>query len=82
MDEQRSSLFENRSTIRTFIVLVTAICLVLLAIDLFYHRHGHFDFENWPGFYAFMGFVSYLTIVNSAKLLRKLVKRDNDYYAD
>lgn len=57
-----------------------AVCLLLLATDLFYDKHPHFAFEGWFGFYAFFGFLAYAGIVSAAKLLRRAVMRDEDYY--
>lgn len=63
---------------------VYAICALLLVADVVFHfvgdKHVHFDIESWPGFYALVGFVSYVGLVLSAKQLRKLVKRPEDYY--
>ena len=72
--------FYNKSVINFIVYSVYAICAALLLVDVFHHKHGHFNFEEWFGFYAFYGFAAYMVIVNSAKLLRKLVKRDEDYY--
>lgn len=58
------------------------ICIALFAAEFFYHKHGHFDFENIPGFYLFYGFVAYCAIVLTAKLLRKVLQRGEDYYDD
>jgi len=54
--------------------------VALFAVDFFYHKHGHFGFEQWYGFYAWYGFISYCTIVLSAKFMRKLIGRREDYY--
>jgi purine-cytosine permease-like protein len=55
-------------------------CAVLFLADFFYHKHAHFNFENWFGFYAWFGFVAYISIVMSAKLFRKIIKRKENYY--
>lgn len=55
-------------------------CLALLSIDIFYHKHGHFEFETWFGFFSFFGFSAYIIIVLSAKQLRRLLKREETYY--
>jgi hypothetical protein len=60
-------------------------CGVLLAVDLLvyvgvYHKHSHFSFEDWPGFYGVYGFVACVALVLVAKQLRKLVMRGEDYY--
>jgi purine-cytosine permease-like protein len=74
------SFFEREGTVRALILLVVLICTILMLIDFFFHRHGHFGFEQWYGFYALIGFFSYLFIVNAAKLLRKMIQRDSHYY--
>jgi hypothetical protein len=43
--------------------------------------HG-FDFERWPGFYAFYGFVACFALVLAAKQLRRLLMRPERYYED
>ena len=53
---------------------------VVLADFGAYHKHGHFDFEELPGFNAAFGFLAYVGLVLSATQLRKLLKRDEDYY--
>ena len=40
---------------------------------------GH-DAGPWFGFFAFFGFGAYVFIVLSAKALRRLIKRPEDYY--
>jgi hypothetical protein len=52
----------------------------LLVIDLLYHRHSLHPWQSWRGFYAVYGFVGCVLLVLIAKLLRKWVKRPEDYY--
>lgn len=59
---------------------LTGLCVALVAADFFYDKHGHFAFEQIPGIHAAIGFAAYVTLVLSAKQLRKLIKRDEDYY--
>ena len=56
------------------------ICGVLLLADFFYHKHIHFAFEGWFGFFAWYGFLVCVGLVLLAKALRRIVKRDEDYY--
>ena len=56
------------------------LCALSVLADFVWARHGHFDFEEIPGFYAIYGFLAYCFIVLSAKQMRKLLKRDEDYY--
>jgi len=78
MDKNKKYWLERNVT--KLVYLLYAACAALLITDLFYHKHGHFDFEQWFGFYAWYGFIAYISIVMSAKLFRKLIKRKEDYY--
>lgn len=60
-------------------VLVGLGVLALVA-DFFYTKHPFFGIEEVPGFYAIYGFVVSALLVLSAKQLRKLVGRTEDYY--
>ena len=57
-----------------------AACVVLTLLDLTYHKHGHFTWENFFGFHGFYGFVVFVFIVFAGKLLRRVLMRDEDYY--
>lgn len=57
-----------------------ALCLALFATDLFLHKHEEFDFAAWFGFYSIFGFVACVVLVLVAKQLRRVLKRDEDYY--
>ena len=72
--------FDEPRNVTRLIYALTAICLGLLVVDLLYHKHVHFDFEGWFGFYAFFGFLAFGFIVLAGKQLRKLLMRDEDYY--
>lgn len=72
--------FEREANIRKIIHALYIVCALLLIADLLYEKHGHFAFEEWFGFFAFYGFLSYCFIVFSAKGLRRLIKRDEHYY--
>ena len=66
---------------RMWIVFVS-ILGVLVAIDFLFvtHEHAHLLFETIPGFSAVYGFVACVALVLIAKGLRKVCKRDMDYY--
>lgn len=71
---------DKPANIRLIIWALVVICIALALADFLYHKHGHFEFEQWPAFYAWYGFLSYCTIVLSAKQLRKFLSRKEDYY--
>jgi len=70
----------NKKLINFIIYALYSICASLLLVDVFHRKHGHFLFEEQFGFYSLYGFLSYIFIVTSAKLLRKILKRDENYY--
>lgn len=57
-----------------------ALCGLAFLADFFYPKHPHFLFEHWFGFYAGFGFIASVTLVLTAKQLRRLLRRDEDYY--
>ena len=71
----------SRNADKLFKALLMA-CLILFVSDFFYDKHSHFSFEKVYGFYAMYGFLAYVVIVLSAKQLRKILKRDENYYDD
>ena len=79
-DSGSSPLFDRPQIHKAIAIGLGIACAVAMLSDLFYPKHGHFHFEEAFGFHAFFGFFAYLTIVNTAKLLRRWVKRPEDYY--
>jgi hypothetical protein len=54
--------------------------IVLLVVDLVVHRHEDVWFAGWFGFYAVYGFLACVALVLTAKALRRVLMRDEDYY--
>jgi hypothetical protein len=79
MNDDRRWLDEPRNVRRIVYGLYLACGLLLLA-DLLYVKTPHFSFENWFGFYPVFGFVVSFTLVLTAKQLRRVLRRDEDYY--
>ncbi len=78
-DEKRYWLDEPRN-VTTIVRLLVAVCVALVVADFFYHKHTHYGAEKLPGFFAFFGFVSAVFLVLTAKQLRRILMRDEDYY--
>jgi len=57
-------------------------CALLFLADFTYHKHGHFEIEDFPGFYGLYGFVMFTLLILAAKTLRIFIKRPEDYYGD
>ena len=75
----KRSIFERPGVGRTILIGLAVMCAASFGLDA-YDKHGHFEYESWFGFHAFAGFLAYSFIVFSAKLLRRIVKRPEDYY--
>ncbi len=79
VDDDPRWLDDPRHVTRIVHVLM-GLCALALVADFFYTKHPFFDVEEFPGFYAVYGFVVSTALVLSAKQLRKLVGRPEDYY--
>ena len=82
IDEELAMFDKPQNVKRVLYALYTCVVL-LLAVDLFYHKHGIFTWESSFGFYSVYGFVACVILVIIAKyVLRPLVMRKEDYYND
>ncbi len=71
---------EKPGSVDLIIKALGFVCVLVVGADFLYHKHGHYSFEEWPGFHAIYGFVSCVILVIAATQMRKLVMRDEDYY--
>lgn len=79
MKHNRRPLDDPRNVNRIVYTLYT-VCALAFLPDFFYPKHPHFAFESWFGFYAAFGFVASVTLVLTAKQLRRVLRRHEDYY--
>ena len=68
---------DTRIKIRRYFYL--ALC-ILLIVEFFITKHGHFPWETSPAFFAVYGFIACVGLIFIARVLRLLVKRKEDYY--
>jgi membrane protein YdbS with pleckstrin-like domain len=80
MPQQRKHIFDKPENVRRLLRTLYLACALLLAADLFVHRHVEHGWESLWGFYAVYGFAACVLLVLLAKQLRKLLKRGEDYY--
>ena len=59
---------------------VIGICALLFLADAFYEKHPGFEMEYVFGFYGIFGFVACVGLVLIAKEMRRVLKRDEDYF--
>lgn len=68
---------KNRARVRKYFYISL---VVLLVVDFFTPKQGHFPWESAYGFFAVYGFIGCVSLIFIAKGLRWLVKRKEDYY--
>tara|TARA_B100000315_G_scaffold142152_1_gene131188 strand:+ start:14722 stop:14967 length:246 start_codon:yes stop_codon:yes gene_type:complete len=75
------TIFDNPENAKRVRLILYVLCALLFLGDIFVHKHGHFGWDEWFGFFAIYGFVCCVGLVLAAKhWLRTLTKRDEDYY--
>ncbi|MFW5937130.1 MAG: hypothetical protein ACOCS6_03645 [Desulfosalsimonas sp.] len=74
------TIFDKPRNVRILLVCFYISLGILLIADFFIHKHAAFGWEAYPSFFAAYGFISCVLFIYAAKLLRRLVKRSEDYY--
>ncbi len=77
---EKSSWIERKANIRKIYRGVWGVCALLAIPDLFYHKHIVYKIEEFPAFYGLYGFIVCVGLVLGAKELRKLLKRNENFY--
>ena len=82
---ERKHYFDHPKNVKKVLRIFFVCCVLLFSIDLlelagFYFKHPHYQVEGWVGFYGVYGFIGCTILVLAAKLLRKVVMRNEDYY--
>ncbi len=74
-------IFDNPGNVVLVRKVLFAVCALLIAVNFFVPMHGEFFWERYVGFFAAFGFVACVGLVVAARrILRPLVRRDEDYY--
>lgn len=78
---EKGSWLEQKENIDRMFYGLVATCVGLALADFAYHKHGHFDVEQLPGFHGFYGFAVFCFVVFVGVQLRRVLMRGEDYYA-
>lgn len=78
--KEKPAWIERKPTVTWIYRSVWIVCIALGFADFFYHKHTVYRIEEFPAFYGLYGFIVCVGLVLGAKELRKLLKRDEDYY--
>lgn len=71
---------DNPRNVDKVVWTLYGVCALLMASDVLIHRHGEFEIEHLFGFYGFFGFLGSVGLVLTAKQLRRILMRREDYY--
>lgn len=81
MHDPNSTGWADRPEIKRLIrILLYTVCGGLVLAEFFIHRHAYNAVEGVPLIYALYGFAALIVAVSIAKGMRRLLKRDEDYY--
>jgi hypothetical protein len=61
-------------------ILLYIVCALTVVPDLFVHRHPHFGFDGFVGFYALFGFAACAVLILFSKLVGRVLKVNEDHY--
>ena len=73
-------IFDKPKNVKRFLGGFYLSLIALLIIDYFIYKHAEFPWEETTNFFAAYGFVSCVLLIFIAKVLRRFVKRDENYY--
>ena len=82
MSDDRKYWLDDRHNITKVVWGLVILCGILFVADAFYDKHPHFIAETYFGFFGIFGFVVCVGLVLTAKVMRILLKRGEDYYDD
>lgn len=80
MNSEKKYWLDDPRNVKKIVYTLCVVCVLLVVADFFYHKHYFFTFENWFGFFGFFGLIACVALVLAAKLLRVVLKRQEDYY--
>ena len=79
---QRFLWVDTERGLNRLIVGLMVVCAVLFLLDFIIHRHIKVPGEELYGFHAIVGFASFTVVVMGAKMLRLVIRRNENYYGD
>ena len=73
---------DSPRNVRKIYIGLWIVCGLTATADLLYHKHTHFSWEEVPGFHGAYGFAGCVLLVLTAKVLRLVLMRGENYYDD
>ena len=79
--DSKSYWLDNKKNVDKIWYSLIGICLISVLVDFFYHKHVTHPVEDLiVGMYGWYSFIVCVFLVLSAKLLRKILMRSENYY--
>ena len=82
MREEKKYWLDDARNVRIVYVALWLFGIAWLVPDLFLEKHEDVSFAASLGFYAVYGFVACVALVLTAKALRRILMRPEDYYGN
>lgn len=82
MQDAKKYWLDDPANVRKVYVALWLFGIAWLVPDLFLEKHEDVGFAASVGFYAVYGFVACVALVLTAKALRRILMRPEDYYDD
>ena len=79
-DRRKRFWLDDMRNVHKLVWALVGVCALLFLSDFVYEKHVIFAFENWFGFFGLFGFFVSFALVLTARELRKVLMRDEDYY--
>ncbi|MFQ5743391.1 MAG: hypothetical protein ACE5HV_07365 [Acidobacteriota bacterium] len=80
VSDEKAYWLDDPRNVRKVYLGLWLLCVGLLVADFLYQKHVHFALEGHFGIFGIFGFLSYVFIILAAKQLRKILRREEDYY--
>ncbi len=77
---EKTYWLDEPRNVRTIYLGLALFGLAWLLADFFLDKHEDVGFAGWFGFYALYGFIGCVVLVLTAKALRVVLMRREDYY--
>lgn len=82
MRDEKKYWLDDARNVRTVYVALWLFGIAWLVPDLFLEKHEDVSFAASLGFYAIYGFGACVALVLTAKALRRILMRPEDYYGN
>lgn len=78
--KRQLTFFDHPKNVKRLLTVFYLSLILLLGIDFFIPKHPEFPWEGAVNFFAAYGFISCVMLIFIAKILRRFIKRNEDYY--